>query len=75
VLRVATIADDTEAEGPGRRWAIWLQGCPIRCAGCCNPEMFDERGGTARPLADLSRSHRPAPPPGSLRPPAGSGSR
>jgi anaerobic ribonucleoside-triphosphate reductase activating protein len=45
VLRVATIVDDTEAEGPGRRWALWLQGCPIRCAGCCNPEMFDERGG------------------------------
>ena len=46
MLRVATIVDDTLAEGPGRRWALWVQGCPIRCAGCCNPEMFDERGGT-----------------------------
>ncbi len=53
MLRVATIAEDTEAEGPGRRWALWLQGCPIRCAGCCNPEMFDERGGTPRPIAEL----------------------
>ncbi len=54
MLRVATIVDDTEAEGPGRRWAIWLQGCSIRCAGCCNPEMFDARGGTAHAVADLA---------------------
>ena len=45
MLRVATIVDDTCAEGPGRRWAVWVQGCSIRCAACCNPEMFDERRG------------------------------
>jgi len=45
MLRIATIVDDTRAEGPGRRWALWVQGCSIRCAGCCNPEMFDERRG------------------------------
>jgi len=44
-VRIATIVDDTEAEGPGRRWAVWVQGCSIRCAGCCNPEMFDARRG------------------------------
>lgn len=27
----------TEAEGPGRRAAIWVQGCNKRCPGCCNP--------------------------------------
>ena len=52
-LRLATIVDETEAEGPGRRWAIWLQGCSIRCPGCCNPEMFDARGGTAFTVAAL----------------------
>ena len=46
VLRIATISDDTEAEGPGRRWALWVQGCTIRCPGCCNPEMFGTEGGT-----------------------------
>jgi anaerobic ribonucleoside-triphosphate reductase activating protein len=39
-LHVAQIVDDTEAEGPGRRFALWVQGCSIRCPGCCNPEMF-----------------------------------
>ncbi len=46
MLRVATIVDDTEAEGPGRRLALWVQGCTIRCPGCCNPEMFTKVGGT-----------------------------
>ncbi|HEY0190355.1 MAG TPA: 4Fe-4S single cluster domain-containing protein [Kofleriaceae bacterium] len=45
MVRVAQIVEDTRAEGPGRRWAMWVQGCSIRCAGCCNPEMFDERRG------------------------------
>jgi anaerobic ribonucleoside-triphosphate reductase activating protein len=53
MLRVASIVDDTEAEGPGRRWALWLQGCPIRCAGCCNPDMFDAGGGHARAIDEL----------------------
>ncbi len=46
MLRVATIVDSTEAEGPGARLALWVQGCTIRCPGCCNPEMFAQRGGT-----------------------------
>jgi anaerobic ribonucleoside-triphosphate reductase activating protein len=53
VLRVATIVDDTEAEGPGHRFAVWVQGCSIRCPGCCNPEMFDARTGTETSIDDL----------------------
>lgn len=54
MLRIATIVDDTRAEGPGRRCALWVQGCSIRCAGCCNPEMFDERRGEPVELAALA---------------------
>ncbi len=53
MLRVATIVDDTEAEGPGHRFAVWVQGCSIRCAGCCNPEMFDHRSGTETSIDEL----------------------
>jgi anaerobic ribonucleoside-triphosphate reductase activating protein len=42
-VRVAARVRDTEAEGPGRRWAMWVQGCPLRCPGCCNPELLPER--------------------------------
>jgi len=44
-LRVAQVIPETEAEGPGRRFALWVQGCAIRCPGCCNPEMFGTEGG------------------------------
>jgi anaerobic ribonucleoside-triphosphate reductase activating protein len=54
-LRVAQVVERTEAEGPGRRFAVWVQGCPLRCAGCCNPEMFPSEGGTAIDPAELAR--------------------
>ena len=44
-LRVARILAGTNAEGPGRRFAIWVQGCTIRCPGCFNPQMWSARGG------------------------------
>lgn len=54
-MRVAQVIERTEAEGPGARFAVWVQGCPIRCPGCCNPEMFPAEGGVEidpRELAD-----------------------
>ena len=60
VLRVATISDDTEAEGPGRRWALWVQGCTIRCPGCCNPEMFVRDGGDEMSIDALVERMRAA---------------
>lgn len=52
-VRVAQIVADTEAEGPGRRFAVWVQGCPLRCAGCCNPQMLKFEGGTETPVSEL----------------------
>lgn len=43
---MAQVIEDTEAEGPGRRFAVWVQGCPLRCAECCNPQMLRFEGGT-----------------------------
>ncbi len=25
--------------GPGRRFTVWVQGCPLDCPGCFNPEL------------------------------------
>lgn len=38
-LNLAAIHPCTEAEGPGKRFAVWCQGCLRRCPGCCNPHM------------------------------------
>jgi anaerobic ribonucleoside-triphosphate reductase activating protein len=51
ILLVAQIVPCTEAEGPGRRFALWFQGCPLRCPGCCNPEMLPFAGGETMTLA------------------------
>ncbi|MCC6420891.1 MAG: radical SAM protein [Gemmataceae bacterium] len=53
VLTVAQIVPSTEAEGPGKRFALWFQGCSLRCPGCCNPEMLSFAGGTRIPLDEV----------------------
>jgi anaerobic ribonucleoside-triphosphate reductase activating protein len=52
-LQVAQIVSCTEAEGPGRRFALWFQGCPLRCPGCCNPEFIPFVGGEAMTLSEV----------------------
>lgn len=39
-LNIANIVEATEAEGPGLRFVIWVQGCLKRCRGCCNGEFL-----------------------------------
>jgi anaerobic ribonucleoside-triphosphate reductase activating protein len=53
-LRVALVVPSTEAEGPGARFAVWVQGCTLRCPGCCNPEMFPSAGGTTVSADELA---------------------
>lgn len=60
-LRVALEVPETRAEGPGARYAIWVQGCTLRCPGCCNPEMFADRGGTLVEVDELVERIATAP--------------
>jgi anaerobic ribonucleoside-triphosphate reductase activating protein len=43
----------TEVEGPGRRAAIWVQGCSIRCPGCFSPHTWRFDAGISVATADL----------------------
>ncbi|WP_347977501.1 4Fe-4S single cluster domain-containing protein [Microbacterium sp. ProA8] len=44
-LRWSRFLAATEAEGPGVRAAVWLQGCAVHCPECFNPQLWADRGG------------------------------
>ena len=57
-MRIAQVVPCTEAEGPGKRFAVWFQGCPLRCPGCCNPEFLPFKGGEAKTPGEMTASMR-----------------
>lgn len=40
-------------DGPGVRFVVFSQGCPLRCACCHNPETWDLNGGTEYTAKDV----------------------
>jgi len=40
LLNVAAYLERSVVNGPGTRFVIWLQGCPIRCPGCINKDLW-----------------------------------
>lgn len=40
-MYVARLLYPVEVLGPGKRVGIWFCGCPRRCKGCCNPELWE----------------------------------
>jgi anaerobic ribonucleoside-triphosphate reductase activating protein len=59
-MQIAQVVPCTEAEGPGRRFAVWFQGCPLRCPGCCNPEYLPFKGGDTSTLREMAEWMRRA---------------
>lgn len=59
-MQIAQVVPCTEAEGPGKRFAVWFQGCPLRCPGCCNPEFIPFKGGHTRTLGEMVAEMRRA---------------
>ena len=40
-MYIARILYPVEVLGPGKRIGIWFCGCPRRCVGCSNPELWE----------------------------------
>lgn len=54
-IRISRIEKRTRVEGPGLRYAIWVQGCPIRCEGCFNPHTWEMEGGVMQETDEIFR--------------------
>ena len=53
-IRVHRFLPVTEAEGPGKRSSLWVQGCERRCPGCFNSATWDRSAGAIWTIEQLS---------------------
>lgn len=53
-VQVAESCVGTRSLGPGLRSAVWVQGCPFRCAGCIAPDWIPDRPARAVRADDLA---------------------
>lgn len=53
-IRIAAYDPFTDVHGPEKRFAVWLQGCPILCDGCINPHMLSESGGSDMRVSQIT---------------------
>ena len=44
-MRINSIVKESEANGPGKRGVVWVQGCSRHCEGCFNLETQSHSGG------------------------------
>ncbi|MCL2227560.1 MAG: anaerobic ribonucleoside-triphosphate reductase activating protein [Oscillospiraceae bacterium] len=44
-MKIAGLIQDSIVDGPGLRFAVFVQGCGLSCEGCHNPDALDVDGG------------------------------
>ncbi|MEA2080563.1 MAG: 4Fe-4S single cluster domain-containing protein [Pseudomonadota bacterium] len=54
-LKLYSLAYPVTALGPGRRLAVWVAGCPLRCKGCITPHLLSSEAGKSIAVPRLAQ--------------------
>lgn len=56
--RIHSIETFGTVDGPGTRFVIFVQGCPMRCAYCHNPDTWPTSGGTIMEASEILEQYK-----------------
>lgn len=54
-MRIFGLQQDSIVDGPGFRFACFVQGCPHGCPGCHNPDSHDPAGGREMTVGEVAQ--------------------
>ena len=52
-INVAHWLPRSQANGPGTRFVLWTQGCPLACPGCWNPDTWSTESRTLMSVDEI----------------------
>lgn len=55
MLNIAQLCPETSSLGPGRRFVVWVQGCPFTCKGCVSPGWIPIKPASVVPVEELAQ--------------------
>jgi len=54
-INAAQICPASRALGPGKRFVLWVQGCPFSCRGCISPDWIEFRTANLWRISELAK--------------------
>lgn len=55
--RIHSLESFGTVDGPGTRFVVFVQGCPMRCKYCHNPDTWDLHGGTVMEADEIMEQY------------------